>query len=98
MLPRGTSNFIQSFPSGTHGFAGAAPSERALVEPVSLVAISAPALDPANHRQVIFDDPGRLDARNASSQHCPEAILELDVFDAPHLPFQVDPDRWHPDI
>src|SRR5438445_377318 len=97
MLPRGTSNFIEPFPSGTHGFAWAAPSERALVEPVSLVAISAPELDPANHRQVIFDDPGRLDARDATSQHRPKALLEHDGIDAPQPPLLLDPEREQPE-
>jgi hypothetical protein len=35
-------------------------SERAIVEPVSLVAISVLELDSANYREVVFDDPGRL--------------------------------------
>jgi len=36
-------------------------SERAVVEPASLVAISALELDSTNYREVVFDDPGRLD-------------------------------------
>src|SRR2546427_5346709 len=63
----------------------------------SLVAISAPELDPANHRQVIFDDPGRLDARDATSQHRPEALLEHDGIDAPQPPLLLDPEREQPE-
>jgi hypothetical protein len=35
-------------------------SERAVVEPVSLVAISALELDSTNYREVVLDDSGRL--------------------------------------